>query len=130
EAVHGRVRVRPRARDRGVLLRLRRAGSRRRRRVGGHRLRPARGAEAAEGLVVAARVREVVVVGSGAGGGLIAGELAERGREVLLLEAGPHLTAIDFDRWEAKANHTYWWPLRFGALPDGDVVAFLAARCV
>ncbi|HZT44941.1 MAG TPA: GMC family oxidoreductase [Gaiellaceae bacterium] len=73
---------------------------------------------------------DVVVVGSGAGGGVVAGELAERGREVLLLEAGPHLTAVDFDRWEAKATHEFWWPIRFGFLPDGDAVAFLAGRCV
>jgi choline dehydrogenase-like flavoprotein len=73
---------------------------------------------------------DVVVVGSGAGGGVVAGELAERGKDVLLLEAGPHLTAVDFDRWEAKATHDFWWPIRFGLLPDGDVVAFLAGRCV
>jgi choline dehydrogenase-like flavoprotein len=73
---------------------------------------------------------DVVVVGSGAGGGVVAGELAERGRDVLLLEAGPHLTAVDFDRWEAKATHEFWWPIRFGFLPDGDAVAFLAGRCV
>src|SRR5699024_4109373 len=88
----------------------------------------------AQGLVLArSRMKgevEFVVVGSGAGGGVVAGELAQRGRDVLLLEAGPHLTAIDFDRWEAKANHTFWWPLRLGHLPDGDVVAFLAGRCV
>jgi choline dehydrogenase-like flavoprotein len=73
---------------------------------------------------------DVVVVGSGAGGGVVAGELAQRGKDVLLLEAGPHLTAIDFDRWEAKANHMFWWPIRFGHLPGGDVVTFLAGRCV
>jgi choline dehydrogenase-like flavoprotein len=73
---------------------------------------------------------DVVVVGSGAGGGVVAGELAERGRDVLLIETGPHLTAVDFDRWEAKATHEFWWPIRFGLLPDGDVVAFLAGRCV
>ena len=72
----------------------------------------------------------MVVVGSGAGGGVVAGELAQRGRDVLLLEAGPHLTAADFTRWEAKATHDLYWPLRFAPLPDGDVVAFLAARCV
>ena len=43
---------------------------------------------------------EVVVVGSGAGGGVVAGELAERGRSVLLLEAGGHYVAADFVRWE------------------------------
>ena len=73
---------------------------------------------------------DVVVVGSGAGGGVVAGELAQRGRAVLLLEAGPHRTAADFMRWEAHANHDIWWPLRLAPLPDGDVVAFLAGRCV
>ncbi len=73
---------------------------------------------------------DVVVVGSGAGGGVVAGELAQRGRAVLLLELGPHLTAVDFSRWEAKATHDLFWPLRLAHLPDGDVVAFLAGRCV
>jgi choline dehydrogenase-like flavoprotein len=75
-------------------------------------------------------VFDVVVVGSGAGGGVVAGELSQRGCDVLLLEAGPHRTAADFTRWEAKATHDLFWPIRFGALPDGDVVAFLAGRCV
>ncbi len=73
---------------------------------------------------------DVVVVGSGAGGGVVAGELAQRGRDVLLLEAGPHRTATDFMRWEAHATHDIWWPLRLAPLPDGDVIAFLAGRCV
>ena len=73
---------------------------------------------------------DVVVVGSGAGGGVVAGELAQRGRDVLLLELGPHLTAKDFTRWEAKATHDLWWPIRFAPLPDGDVVALLGGRCV
>lgn len=43
----------------------------------------------------------VVIVGSGAGGGTLAHELARRGVEVVLLEAGKHLTAEDFvnDEW-------------------------------
>jgi choline dehydrogenase-like flavoprotein len=73
---------------------------------------------------------EVVVVGSGAGGGVVAGELAQRGRNVLLLECGPHLRAADFTRWEAKASHDLFWPLRMAPLPSGEVVAFLAGRCV
>jgi choline dehydrogenase-like flavoprotein len=73
---------------------------------------------------------DVVVVGSGAGGGVVAGELAERGRDVLLLEVGPHRRAADFMRWEAHANHDIWWPLRLAPLPNGEVVAFLAGRCV
>ena len=62
---------------------------------------------------------DVVVVGSGAGGGVIAGELAWKGRDVLLLEAGAHRTAADFTRWEAKATHDLWWPLRLAPLPGG-----------
>ncbi len=75
---------------------------------------------------------DVVVVGSGAGGGVVAGELAERGRKVLLLETGPHKTAADFSRWEAKAAHDLWWPLRFALIDGGagGVVPLLAGRCV
>jgi choline dehydrogenase-like flavoprotein len=73
---------------------------------------------------------DVVVVGSGAGGGVVAGELARRGRDVLLLECGPHLTAADFTRWEAKATHDLFWPLRLAPVPGGEMLAFLAGRCV
>jgi choline dehydrogenase-like flavoprotein len=76
---------------------------------------------------------EVIVVGSGAGGGVVAGELAERGRKVLLLEAGGHYTAADFTRWESRAGHDYWWPLRF-AFPIGEAnlgpVVLIGGRCV
>jgi choline dehydrogenase-like flavoprotein len=76
---------------------------------------------------------EVIVVGSGAGGGVVAGELAQRGRSVLLLEAGGHYTAADFMRWESRAGHDYWWPLRF-ALPAGEPglgpVVLIGGRCV
>ncbi|MBJ3775513.1 GMC family oxidoreductase [Acuticoccus mangrovi] len=43
----------------------------------------------------------VVIIGSGAGGGTLANELAQKGIDVVLLEAGPHLTADDFvnDEW-------------------------------
>jgi choline dehydrogenase-like flavoprotein len=76
---------------------------------------------------------EVIVVGSGAGGGVVAGELAERGRKVLLLEAGGHYTAADFTRWESRAGHDFWWPLRF-AFPAGEPglgpVTLIGGRCV
>src|SRR5262245_59331966 len=39
---------------------------------------------------------DVVVVGSGAGGGAIAAELAEGGRSVILVEEGGHYTSKDF----------------------------------
>jgi len=76
---------------------------------------------------------EVVVVGSGAGGGVVAGELAEAGRRVLLLEAGPHLTAADYMRWEAHASHQMWWPPAFaesaGGAPGPPLIMF-RGRCV
>jgi choline dehydrogenase-like flavoprotein len=75
---------------------------------------------------------DVVVVGSGAGGGVVAGELADQGRKVLLLERGPHKTAADFTRWEAKAAHDIWWPIRFALIDGGagGAVGLLAGRCV
>ena len=75
---------------------------------------------------------DVVVVGSGAGGGVVAGELAERGRNVLLLELGPHRTAADFTRWETKAAHELWWPIRFALIDGGagGAVGLIAGRCV
>jgi choline dehydrogenase-like flavoprotein len=73
---------------------------------------------------------DVVVVGSGAGGGVVASELAGRGRDVLLLELGSHRTAANFTRWESRAAMELMWPLRFAFAADGDAVAFLAGRCV
>jgi choline dehydrogenase-like flavoprotein len=75
---------------------------------------------------------DVVVVGSGAGGGVVAGGLADRGRNVLLLELGRHLNAHDFTRWEAKAAHDLWWPIRFALIDGGagGAVGLVAGRCV
>jgi choline dehydrogenase-like flavoprotein len=75
---------------------------------------------------------DVVVVGSGAGGGVVAGELAQAGRSVLLLETGPHKTAADFTRWEAKAANDMWWPIRFALIDGGagGVVGLVGGRCV
>jgi choline dehydrogenase-like flavoprotein len=74
----------------------------------------------------------VVVVGSGAGGGLIAGELARRGHDVLLIEAGGYHPAEDRVRFELAARHQLWWPHR-ATLPRTEAdesVALLAGRCV
>ncbi len=75
---------------------------------------------------------DVIVVGSGAGGGLVAGELADSGVSVLLLEAGPHRTAADFTRWEAHANHDIWFPptLVEPAAAGAPPLAVIRGRCV
>ena len=75
---------------------------------------------------------DVVVVGSGAGGGLVAGELADAGASVLLVEAGPHRTAADFTRWEAHANHDIWFaPTLVEPRSDGaPPLAVIRGRCV
>lgn len=57
------------------------------------------------GAEVAAPFRRrsrVLVVGSGAGGALVAARLAERGVEVLLVEAGPYVGARDFTQLERE----------------------------
>ena len=55
----------------------------------------------------------MVVIGSGAGGGTLANELCQQGVKVVVLEAGPHLTADDYvqDEWPAF-NQMAWLDAR------------------
>lgn len=75
---------------------------------------------------------DVIVIGSGAGGGIIAAECAESGRRVLLLEAGPLQSAAQHERWEAKANHEIWFPFDLALDRDGQhaPLPLLRGRCV
>ncbi|MFC7534038.1 GMC family oxidoreductase N-terminal domain-containing protein [Actinoplanes sp. GCM10030250] len=61
---------------------------------------------------------DVVVIGSGAGGGLIAGRLAAGGARVVVLEAGRHRTEQDFHQLELAAYRNSYW--RGGPTPTGD----------
>lgn len=45
---------------------------------------------------------EIVVVGSGSAGAALAGRLAQAGRDVLLMEAGPDYGAFESGRWPAE----------------------------
>ena len=46
-------------------------------------------------------IRDVVVIGSGAGGGTVTKVLTDLGINVLLLEAGPMITSADFKEHQA-----------------------------
>ncbi|MEU6998438.1 GMC family oxidoreductase [Nonomuraea sp. NPDC046570] len=73
---------------------------------------------------------DVVVVGSGAGGGLIAAQLGRAGLDVLVLEAGQLRTAAAHTRFELEANHRLWWPTRFAEIEGERPLALLSGRCV
>ena len=61
-------------------------------------------------------MRDVIVVGAGGGGAVVAKELSQRGLDVLLLEAGPRWahTEKQWSHYEAKANNPASGYFRFG----------------
>lgn len=61
---------------------------------------------------------DVVVVGSGAGGGVIAGTLAQQGLKVVVLEAAGHFNESDFKQLELVAYQEMYW--RGGPTPTAD----------
>lgn len=72
---------------------------------------------------------DVVVVGSGAGGGLIAGELAGRGASVVVIEAGDYFNEADFNQYELWAWENLYW--RGGPTPTVDRnVTLQAGACL
>ena len=62
----------------------------------------------------------VVIIGSGAGGGTLANELAQRGIKVVILEAGPRHEIEDFvnDEWESFGQLA-WKDMRTTAGSEG-----------
>ena len=61
-------------------------------------------------------MRDVIIIGAGGGGAVIAKELAERGLDVLLLEAGPQHknSERDFTHFEIDQNSAFGGVFRFG----------------
>jgi choline dehydrogenase-like flavoprotein len=68
---------------------------------------------------------DVVVVGAGAGGGVVAKELAVAGLRVMLVDRGPNFAASDFGHDELFDSQTFWNPHgpRFGPYP-GEVQSY------
>src|SRR3954468_23082505 len=61
---------------------------------------------------------DVVVLGSGSGGGVVAGTLAQQGLKVLVLEAAGYYNESDFAQLELKAYQEMYW--RGGPTPTAD----------
>ncbi|KUI06164.1 GMC family oxidoreductase [Mycobacterium sp. IS-3022] len=68
---------------------------------------------------------DVCVIGSGAGGGLIAGKLAQSGLSVVVLEAGGNFNEPDFAGLELPAFQQLFW--RGGPTPTADFNVTLLA---
>ena len=61
-------------------------------------------------------MRDVIVIGAGGGGAVVAKELAEQGLDVLVLEAGARFAnpEKDWDHFESDANNPFEGYMRFG----------------
>ncbi len=71
---------------------------------------------------------DVVIVGSGAGGGVIAGKLAAAGLKVVVLEMGGYYNEADFNQLEVWAFRNLYW--RGGPTPTADAnVRLQAGSC-
>jgi choline dehydrogenase-like flavoprotein len=72
---------------------------------------------------------DVCVVGSGAGGGTVAGELSTRGYKVVVIESGPGDQAADFSQAELAGTQRLY--LDSGLTASRDLgVAILAGSCL
>lgn len=72
---------------------------------------------------------EVLVIGSGAGGGVVAGELAAAGHQVLVLEKGPYCHGCDFTQREADMIGQLYDARGTLGTTDGGVT-LLAGSCL
>jgi choline dehydrogenase-like flavoprotein len=77
---------------------------------------------------------DVVVVGSGAGGAVVAAELAEAGQSVIVLEEGPHVTPERYGAMRPSENMRHLWRdggLTFAVgLGDSPTINVMMGQCV
>ena len=77
---------------------------------------------------------DVVVVGSGAGGAVVAAELAEAGQSVVILEEGAHVPPERYGRMRPSENLRHLWRdagLTFAiGLGDTPVINVMMGQCV
>jgi choline dehydrogenase-like flavoprotein len=65
---------------------------------------------------------DVCIVGSGAGGGVMAGELARHGLRVVVLEAGGYFNESDFTHLELWSYQNLYWRGGYQPTSDGNVL--------
>lgn len=70
---------------------------------------------------------DVCVIGSGSGGGVVAGVLAQEGKDVVVLEAGADLEETDFSGFELDAYRDLYWRGGFTPTDDGTVAMIAGA---
>ena len=71
-----------------------------------------------------------MIVGSGAGGGLLAEQLAAKGKNVLVVEAGPWVRPEDFRRDMSHTFSHYFWEGGMRALRGNAMLPTMQARCL
>jgi choline dehydrogenase-like flavoprotein len=72
---------------------------------------------------------DAVVIGSGAGGGVVAAELSAAGKNVIVLEEGGYYNEADFNQLELKMMGKLYYQGGFAATADA-AIALIAGGCL
>ncbi len=72
---------------------------------------------------------DAVVIGSGAGGGVVAAELSAAGKDVIVLEEGGYYNEADFNQLELDMMRKLYYQGGFAATADGSI-ALIAGGCL